>query len=124
MKFSRLEYWSGWPIPSPAGLPNSGIEPRSPALQADSLPAELSEGFLGDSDGKASSACKCGRPGFNPWVRKIPWRRKWQPTPVFLPGKFHGQRSLVGYNPWSRKERLSNFTFSHCKKKIDQKYFN
>ena len=34
---------------------------------------------------------------FNPWVRKIPWRRKWQPTPVFLPGKFYGQRSLVGY---------------------------
>ena len=37
--------------------------------------------------------------GFNPWVRKIPWRRKWQPTPVFLPGKSHGQRSLVGYSP-------------------------
>ena len=34
------------------------------------------------------------------WVRKIPWRRKWQPTPVFLPGGFHGQRSLAGYNPW------------------------
>ena len=34
------------------------------------------------------------------WVRKIPWRRKWQPTPVFLPGKSHGQRSLVGYSPW------------------------
>ena len=34
---------------------------------------------------------------FNPWVGKIPWRRKWQPTPVFLPGKFHGQRSLMGY---------------------------
>ena len=38
------------------------------------------------------------RPGFNPWVRKIPWRKEWQPTPVFLPGKFHGQRSLVGYS--------------------------
>jgi len=36
---------------------------------------------------------------FNPWVRKIPWRRAWQPTPVFLPGKSHGQRSLVGYSP-------------------------
>ena len=42
--------------------------------------------------------------GFDPWVGKIPWRRKWQPTPVFLPGKFHGQRSLVGYSPWGRKE--------------------
>ena len=38
-----------------------------------------------------------GYTGFDPWVRKIPWRRKWQPTPVFLPGEFHGQRSLVSY---------------------------
>jgi len=42
--------------------------------------------------------------GFDPWVRKIPWRREWQNTPVSLPGKFHRQRSLVGYNPWCRKE--------------------
>ena len=41
---------------------------------------------------------------FDPWVRKIPWRREWIPTPVFLPGKVHGQRSLVGYRPWGRKE--------------------
>ena len=62
-----------------------------------------------------------GRPGFDPWVGKIPWRRKWQPTPVLLPGKFHGLRSLVGYSPWGRKESdtterlhflsLSDFTF-------------
>ena len=38
------------------------------------------------------------------WVRKSPWRRKWQPAPVFLPGKSHGQRSLVGYSPWGHKE--------------------
>ena len=44
------------------------------------------------------------RAGFNPWVGKIPWRRKWQPTPVFLPGKYHGQTSLVGYSPWGREE--------------------
>ena len=50
------------------------------------------------------SACQCSRHTFSPWVRKIPWRRKWQPTPVFLPGKSHGQRNLVGYSPWSRKE--------------------
>ena len=37
-------------------------------------------------------------------VRKTPWRRKWQPTPVFLPGEFHGQSSLAGYNPWDYKE--------------------
>ena len=42
--------------------------------------------------------------GFNPWVGKISWRRKWQPTPVPLPGKSDGRRSLVGYSPWGRKE--------------------
>ena len=49
------------------------------------------------------SACQFRRhrrPGFYPWVRKIPWERKWQPTPVVLPEKFHGQRSLVGYSLW------------------------
>ena len=53
--------------------------------------------------GGKEPACQCSRPkrhGFNPWVRKIPWRRAWHPTPVFLPGESHGQRSLVGYNPW------------------------
>ena len=44
------------------------------------------------------------RPRFNPWVGKIPWRRKSQPTPVFLPGEFHGQRSLAGCSPWGHKE--------------------
>ena len=41
---------------------------------------------------------------FDSWVGKIPWRRAWQPTPVFLPGESHGQRSLVGYSLWGRKE--------------------
>ena len=47
--------------------------------------------------------CQCRRHGSDPWSMKIPWRRKWQPTPVFLPGKFHGQRSLVSYSPWGCK---------------------
>ena len=59
------------------------------------------------SDGK-ESACQCKRPRFNPWARKILWRRKWQPTPVFLPGKSHGQRRLAGYSPGGHKE--SNVT--------------
>ena len=46
------------------------------------------------------------RRGFNPWVGKIPWRRKWQPAPVFLPGKSHRQRSLAGYRPWGHRVRL------------------
>ena len=48
-------------------------------------------------------ACRCRRHGFDPCIGKIPWRRKWQPTPAFLPGESHGQRSLVGYSPWGRK---------------------
>ena len=68
---------------------------------------------------RRESVClQCGRPEFNPWVGKISWRRKWQPTPVFLPGKCHGQRSLVGYSPWGRKEsdtteRLHFFSYTH-----------
>ena len=50
------------------------------------------------------SCLQCRRPRFNPWVGKIPWRRKWHPTPVLLPGKSHRLRSLVGYSPWCRKE--------------------
>ena len=50
------------------------------------------------------SPCQCRRHEFNPWVLKIPWKRKWQPTPVLLPGKFHKQRSLVSYSPWGCKE--------------------
>ena len=51
------------------------------------------------------SVClQCGRPKFESWVGKIPWRRKWQSTPVLLPGKSHGQKSLVGYSPWGCKE--------------------
>ena len=48
--------------------------------------------------------CHCRRLVFNPWVGKIPWRRAWQPTPVFLPGKSHEQRSLMSYSPWGLKK--------------------
>ena len=53
------------------------------------------------------SACQCWRgrrQRFDPWIGKIPLSKKWQPTPVFLPEKFHGQRSLVGFSPWSHRE--------------------
>ena len=50
------------------------------------------------------SACQSRRLGFHSWVGKIPWRRKWQLTPVFLPQETHGQRTVVGYSPWSCKE--------------------
>ena len=57
--------------------------------------------FPGGASGK-EPACQCRRHkrcGFDPWFRKIPWRRAWQPTPVFLPGESHGQRSLEGFSP-------------------------
>ena len=57
----------------------------------------------GGSDSKRV-CLPCRRPGFDPWVGKIPWSKIWQPTPVFLPGESHGQRSLAGYNPWGCKE--------------------
>ena len=50
--------------------------------------------------GGKESACQCRRCRFNSWVKKIPWRRKWQPTPLFFPRKSHGQRSLLGCSPW------------------------
>ena len=53
------------------------------------------------------NSCLCNqtwRCKFDPWVGKFPWSRKWQPTPVFLPGEFHGHRSLAGYSPWGHKE--------------------
>ena len=60
-------------------------------------------GLPGSSDGERIFL-QCRRPGFNPWVGKIPWRRKWQPTQVFLPGKLYGQTSLVGYSLSGHKE--------------------
>ena len=130
MGFSRQEHWSGLPCPSPGNLSDAGIKPSPPAMAGGF--------FLTEPPGKQrpvhglnyyhycricinlglswwlsdkQSSCQCRRPGFNPWVRKIPWRRKWQPTPVFLPGESPGQRSLVGYSSWGRKRvrlRLSN----------------
>ena len=52
---------------------------------------------------KTEPISQCKRRVFSSWVGKIPWRRPWQPTPVFLSGEFHGQRSLAGYRPWGHK---------------------
>ena len=63
-------------------------------------------GFPGGTSGKEPT-CQCRRHKrhrFDPWVGKIPWRRAWQPTPVFLPGESHGQRRMVGYSSWAHKE--------------------
>ena len=71
------------------------------AKNADFMYSLVSPDFPGGTDGKAS-AYSAGDPGSIPGSGKVPWRRKWQPTPVLLPGKLHGQRSLVGYSPWGR----------------------
>ena len=63
-------------------------------------------GFPGGSSGK-EFICQCRRhkrSGIDPWVRKIPWKRAWQPTPEFLPGESHGQSILAGYRLWSTKK--------------------
>ena len=71
------------------------------------------------SDEESVCQCRrCKRLRFYPRVGKILWRRKWKPTPVFLPGESHGQRSLVGYSPWGCKELdttelLSAYTYTH-----------
>ena len=125
MGFSRQEYWSGLPCPPPGDLPDLGIEPASlmsPALVGGLFTTSVTwecgclnthththththrkpiYGFPVGPSGKEPT-CQCRRHKrfrFDPWVRKIPWRKAWQPTPVFLPGESHGQRSLVGYSP-------------------------
>ena len=60
--------------------------------------------------------CQCKRSRrhrFDPWVGKMPWRRKYQPTPVFLPGESYGQRSLASYSPWGRKESDTILQLNH-----------
>ena len=71
------------------------------------------------------STYQCRRLGLSLWVGKIPWRRKWQPTPVSLPGKSHGQRILAGYSPQGHKEsdtteQLSSYTQTKTKSPADQ----
>ena len=115
----RILEWTAYPFSRGSSWPRNRT--RSPVLQVDSLPAELSgkpcemiphcnfifhlliisESFPGGSAVKNSPAMQGTQ--VYPWVKKIPWRRKWQPTPVFLSGKSHGQRSLAGYSPWGHK---------------------
>ena len=71
---------------------NAGDLSSIPGLGRERLPTPVF--WPGEFHGVAKS------PEFDPWVGKIPWRRKWQPIPVLLPGESHGGRSLVGYSPW------------------------
>ena len=93
LRSSRSWWWTGIP-----GMGSDTTE-RLNWMALIGLPRWLS--------GKEST-CQCKRQGFDLWVGKIPWRRKWQHNPAFLPGKSHGQRSLVGYNPWDCKRVRHN----------------
>jgi len=101
MEFPREEHRTGLPFPSPGEGKRSSqprIRPASPALNKEDVLIYM--GSPGGTSGK-EPACQWRRHKkcrFKPWVRKIPWRRAWQPTPVILSGESHGQRSLVGYN--------------------------
>ena len=93
----------------------SGVAQSQTQLKqlSSSSSSQLHQKTPGGSDSKKTT-WQCRRCGFNPWVGMIPWRRKWQPTPVFLPGKSHGQRNLVGYSPWDHEgsEKTERLTLS------------
>ena len=92
-------------------LPSPGLTPNPPILSW-CLTLLLNEFsltypiFLVARGKESAHQCRiwCRIHGLDSWVRKIPWRRKWQPTPAFVPGKSHGRRSLVGYRPWGHEE--------------------
>ena len=97
-----------WPLE-----PASPLLPRPPALCCTWPKEGRRQGFPGGAVVKSlpANAGDMGDVG----VRKIPWNRTWQPAPVFLPGKLHGQRSLVGYSPWDHKESdmTEQLTYTH-----------
>ena len=83
-------------------------------------------GFPGGTSGK-EPVCqrrRHKRHGFDPWVRKIPWRRAWQLTPVFLPEESHGQRSLAGYSPWGCTESDTTEVAQHACRCLGPDAFN
>ena len=89
MQFSRKEYWNEMPLTSPGHLPDAGNQPMS--LTSPTLPDDF---FTTSANWEAEMLHSHSKL----------WRWKWQPTPVFLPGQPHGQRSLTCYSPWGRKE--------------------
>ena len=104
MGFSRQEYWSGVPSPS---LQSSLAILKMIRMQSLLTTSTITWGLPRwlSSEEFACWCRRCRRCGLDPWVRKIPWSKKWQSTPVFLPGKFHGQRGAWrAYSPWGCQE--------------------
>ena len=115
MGLSRQEHWSGLSCPPQRDLPDPGVEPKSlvspaPAggfltsptwepLEATAYDNSLHQQTNSVTQDMCVSAVKDSACHAADGVRMIPWRRAWQTTPIFLPGKSHGQRSLAGYHP-------------------------
>ena len=110
--FSRQEQWSRLPFPSPMHESESEREVAQSCLTLSdpmgcSLPGSPVHGIFQARVlewGAVACRYQLGRPRLDSWVGKIPWRRKWQPTPGFLLGESHGQRSLAGYSTWGHKK--------------------
>ena len=104
MKSKAVFAWGRVEAGMEEGLPRG----RKKLLRVKDLFIILITGMVLSSPGgsvvKKKISYQCRRLWLHSWMGKIPWKRKWQPTPVFLPGEFHGQRSLVGYSPWGGKE--------------------
>ena len=125
MAFFRQEYWSGLTFPTSGDLLNPGIKPKSVldleiSLLTDLIPhlePAAMFSFHPVSSGvpwwltEQRICLQCRKPRLNPWVRKTPWRKVWQSTPVFLPREFHGQRAIV-HGVTKSQTRLSDFHFS------------
>ena len=121
--FSRQEYWRGLPFPSPGDPPNTWIEPASPEAPSLREINNLIWGFSGGTSGK-EPACQFRRLRFDPWVRKMPWRRKWQPTLVFLPGESMDrgawQTTSLGLQRIRVTEWLSIHTHIYCLQGLEE----
>ena len=113
LKGQEKQNWktSSW---QPTPLPLSPGQQRERERLKMNYEEAMNQGFPGGTSGKESTCQwrRWKRRGFDPWIGKIHWSRKWQCTPVFLPGKFHGQRSLVGYSAWDCKE-LDKTEYTH-----------
>ena len=126
MGFSRQEYWSGWPCPAAGDLPDPGIEPtflKYPALAGGffttlfTWETPWSLAVISLSVSPVAQTVKNLPAIQGPWVWSLgqedPLEKERQPNPIFLPGEFYGQRSLVHYSPWGCKESKSNEQLSH-----------
>ena len=102
LQYSSVSLVAGKESTCNAGGP--GLIPRLGRSNGEGIGFPLQYSWASLLNQLVKNRLQCRRPGFSPWVWKIPWRMEWLATPVPLPGKSHGQRSLVGYSPWSRKE--------------------